>query len=130
MLDAIRSVLEATPRVEFGLVFGSQARGDARPDSDVDVAVGIEDRGRLSNAELGDLISRLEQVTGRSVDVVVLHEAGIPIAFRAFREGVEVYVRNRRALVDQKAQTIVQYLDFKPVHDRCVEGALEAARRG
>src|SRR6185295_1409259 len=108
MIDAVCSVLEASPRVAFGLVFGSHARGDARPDSDVDIAIGIADRGHLSHSELGDLISRLEEATGRNVDVVVLHETGITLAFRVFREGIEVFVRDRKALVDQKARTIVE----------------------
>ena len=130
MFDAVRSVLEATPQVAFGLVFGSQARGEARPDSDLDVAIGVAGRARLSPGEVGDLVARLEQATGREVDLIVLHETAIPVAFRVFREGMEVFVRDRSALVDQKARTIVQWLDWKPIHELCVAGALKAAARG
>jgi predicted nucleotidyltransferase len=130
MRDAVRSVLEASPHVAYGLVFGSHARDTARQDSDVDVAVGVLGDERLSPQEVGSLVARLEQATGRDVDLVILHEAGIPLAFRIFRDGVEVFVRDRAALVAQKARTIVQWLDFKPLHDRCVDGALKAAGRG
>ena len=130
MIDAVRDVLQASPRVAYGLVFGSHARGTAHAQSDVDVAIGVEGSSRLLHDELGDLVARLEQATGCRVDLVILHEAPIPLAFRVFREGIEAFVRDRRALVEQKARTIVQHLEFRPIHQRCVTGALKAAARG
>jgi hypothetical protein len=49
-------------------VFGSVARGDARPDSDIDVLVDL-DPGR-SLFDLGGLLSDLQDLLGRNVDVV------------------------------------------------------------
>jgi predicted nucleotidyltransferase len=39
LVDALREVLRDRQDVHLALLFGSQARGKARPDSDVDVAV-------------------------------------------------------------------------------------------
>ncbi|MHB8576223.1 MAG: nucleotidyltransferase family protein, partial [Dehalococcoidia bacterium] len=48
-------------------VFGSVARGDARPDSDIDLLVKLDsDRTVL---DLSDLILDLEEALGRKVDV-------------------------------------------------------------
>jgi len=49
-------------------VFGSVARGDARPDSDVDFLVELE-FGR-SGFDLGGLLRDLEDLLGRRVDIV------------------------------------------------------------
>ena len=49
-------------------VFGSVARGDARPDSDVDFLVDLEP-GR-SLLDLGGLLMVLQDLLGRNVDVV------------------------------------------------------------
>ena len=49
-------------------VFGSVARGDARPDSDVDLLVEMES-GR-SLLDLGGLLMDLQALLGREVDVV------------------------------------------------------------
>jgi len=49
-------------------VFGSVARGDARPDSDVDFLVDLEP-GR-SLLDLGGLLMDLQDLLGRNVDVV------------------------------------------------------------
>ncbi len=49
-------------------VFGSVARGEARPDSDVDLLVEME-AGR-SLLDLGGLLMDLQALLGREVDVV------------------------------------------------------------
>jgi len=49
-------------------VFGSRAHGDARPDSDVDILVDLE-QGRSALA-LGGLLMDLQDLLGKRVDVV------------------------------------------------------------
>jgi len=49
-------------------IFGSAARGDAGPDSDIDFLVEMEP-GR-SLFDLGDLMSDLRDLLGRNVDIV------------------------------------------------------------
>lgn len=59
-------------------VFGSVARGDAHPESDIDFLVALEP-GR-SLFDLGGLLSDLQQLLGRPVDVVT--EAGLRARIR------------------------------------------------
>jgi predicted nucleotidyltransferase len=54
-------------------VFGSVARGEARPDSDIDFLVSLE-AGR-SLMDLARLLRELQSLLGRNVDVVT--EAGL-----------------------------------------------------
>src|SRR5712692_1243724 len=61
-------------------VFGSVARGEARPDSDVDFLVDLEP-GR-SLFDLGGLLMDLQELLGRKVDVVT-------------KDGLHWYVRDR-----------------------------------
>jgi len=60
-------------------VFGSVARGEARPDSDIDLLVDMEP-GR-SLMDMGGLVVELRQLLGRSVDVVT--ERGLKTRIRA-----------------------------------------------
>lgn len=66
-------------------VFGSVARGEAGPHSDVDLVVELEP-GRTA-LDFSELILDLEEVLGREVDVVELTEES-PLADRIEREAV------------------------------------------
>lgn len=125
---ALQSILRQDERIRHALVFGSHARGNPRPNSDLDLAIGT--RGPLAVMELGDLIGRLEAASGRSIDLVLLEEARPALAYRVFRDGMTIFSRDDSALAQRRARAILEYLDFKPIEDICTRGVLAAARRG
>ena len=128
MLDRLRRALEAEADVAYALIFGSAARGPLRPDSDVDVAVELSADAPRDVAALGALVARLESAAGRPVDLVLLDAAPPPVAYRAFRDGRLLVERDHAALSARKARALLDYLDFKPVEERCAAGVLRAAR--
>src|SRR5262245_36901025 len=130
MLEVIRGVLETENDVLYALVFGSTARGDQRADSDVDLAVALRPGPAWDAQALGALASRLESAAGRPVDLVLLDEAPAPLAYRVFRDGRVVVERDHQALAARKARAILDYLDFKPIEERCTAGVLRAAATG
>jgi hypothetical protein len=67
-------------------IFGSVARGEARPDSDVDVLVELEP-GR-SLFDLGGLLIELQDLLGRRVDVVTEQGLRPRLRERVLREAV------------------------------------------
>lgn len=129
-MQALRAALEADDRIAYALVFGSAARGSASAESDIDVAIGLAAEVKLTALELGGLIARLEEACARRVDVVLLEDAPPGLAYRAFRDGQVVLVRDRKAFVARKARAIVEYLDFKPLEDLFARGVLARAVRG
>jgi uncharacterized protein len=62
-------------RIERVVLFGSRARGEARPDSDYDIAVFINNRG-----ELWDELGKLSQITTN-----ILKDMGAVISAKPFR---------------------------------------------
>jgi uncharacterized protein len=127
MFDELRSVLEDEPNLAFALVFGSARRGTLRPTSDVDVAVEFRPGAPQERGTLGCLAARLESAARRRVDLVLLDSAPAALTYRIFRDGRVLLERDHAALARRKAQAILEYLDFKPVEERCAEGVLRAA---
>jgi predicted nucleotidyltransferase len=131
VIDALQRELEADARIAYALVFGSTARGDSHAGSDVDIALGLETGRRLASREVGEIISRLEVATGgRPVDLVLLDEAPPPLAYRIFREGRVIVLRDPAALSDRKARAVLEYLDWKPIEAILTGGVLAAASHG
>jgi len=93
--DPIRRVAELYPEVRAVYIFGSQSRGVARPDSDVDLGVLYRSRQALS-ATL-QLERELEQAVGRKIDLIdatdhfelyVLRRAGELLPFERQRQAL------------------------------------------
>lgn len=69
-------------------VFGSVARGDARPDSDIDLLV---EAGLVTTPSFpGGLVADLEEALGRRVDVVTPQGLSIEFRERILEEAVPV----------------------------------------
>jgi predicted nucleotidyltransferase len=126
VIDAVRRVLEGDPRIAYALLFGSAARGTSHAHSDVDIAVGLARPGALDAPAIGDLTSRLETVSGRPVHVALLDDAPPGLAYRVFRDGRPLLVRDAAAFRARLARAVLEYLDFKPVEDLFTRGVLRA----
>lgn len=86
MVDALREALGRGPALRFAILFGSQARGTARPDSDVDIAFVPEHP--LTLAQEHALAAELERAVGRPVDLVPVDAAPMALRWRVARDGI------------------------------------------
>lgn len=119
--DRLIEALEAGPRLRLALVFGSVARGTARGDSDLDVAVVPVDPG-LSLADELALAVQLERASGRTVDLVRLDQATNALAWRVARDGVTLVSEPPFEAARFRARTAIE-------HDSDAELNAEAERR-
>jgi uncharacterized protein len=115
--EVLTRALGARPEVLDAYLFGSQARGDARPTSDVDVAVYV-DRGLAGDPPYGyaaELTSVLMAALGCDrVDVVVLNDAPPLLYHRVLRDGVRLVSREPRATAAREGRACSRYCDWVP----------------
>ena len=105
--------------VVVAYLFGSQARGDAGPLSDV--AVLLEEG--LPPGEALSLRLRLMEAVGRTlrverVDVVVLNGAPYLLQHRVIRDGRVLFSRDELARVRYEFRVLRYYLDFRYFEDK------------
>lgn len=70
-VDTITSIITPYLKkypISYAGIFGSYARGDFRPDSDIDILIRYSKP--ISLFEYGGLINSLESATGKKVDIV------------------------------------------------------------
>jgi predicted nucleotidyltransferase len=128
--EAVAKALGADERVAYALVFGSSVQGKTHAGSDLDLAVAFRKGFDPTALEIGDLVSRLEGLARRPVDIVLIDEAPPGLAYRIFRDGRVLVEHDRAALVSRKTRAILEYLDFRPVEELCSAGILKAAQDG
>jgi len=130
---ATADLFAAVDDVCLAVLYGSQARGQAGPLSDVDIAVLLEracDPARYFDIRL-DLIGRLMQALNTNeVDVIILNQAPLALQYRVVRDGVVLYSRHHDHMIEFVSQSVSRYLDFKPVIERHERAILARARQG
>jgi predicted nucleotidyltransferase len=119
--------------VVLAYLYGSQARGNAGPLSDVDFAVLLAGRPAESvcfdvRLEItGDLMALLKT---NDVDVAVMNCVPVSLRYRVLRDGELLFCRDRDSMIAFRLHTVNEYLDFKPILDRHESAILERARKG
>jgi uncharacterized protein len=105
-------ILRSIPDADFVCLFGSFARGEARPFSDIDIAVSTQTEPDILT--IGDAAGSIEAVTGRPVDIILvrgLSERDPELAFKIASEGVLLYERRRHSYAWFKKRAFLSYLD-------------------
>lgn len=96
-------------------LYGSHARGEARPNSDIDVAVLLENGEKSSPLKLLKLGRELEKQTGlKNIDVRLLNDAPLAARGRILTEGRLLYSGEDNARVDFEVRTRSLYFEFAP----------------
>ncbi len=132
IISRARGVLDRAPDVVLCVVFGSRARGEARVDSDVDLAVSFASSDVTLRREL-QLQGELELALGLVVDLVSLDRAEPPLAWRVARDGICVLDRSGHAWNRFRIATAIEHAEMKTTMDRALAAQhrrlVEGARR-
>lgn len=119
------------PAIAAAYVFGSVARGEAGPESDLDIGVVYRHRAGTEHARLAPVLAaQLGQASGfEAVDVVDLDAQGPIFCHRVLCEGRRLYEADAARRIDFESETIVRALDFQPTYDLATRDKPAALRR-
>jgi uncharacterized protein len=123
----LRAALQAAPGVAAAWVFGSVARGEARADSDLDVAVLLRDREATPlthRRELSELAALLEDAAARRIDLVVLSPHDPIIFHRVLSEGVLVVDAEPARRIEATTAALARYFDWAPRYEAASAASL------
>ncbi|VGO13720.1 hypothetical protein PDESU_02277 [Pontiella desulfatans] len=90
-----RQILEKHPMILAAYLHGSTAKGTARQDSDIDIALLPEPGHRLPLRQRLEYAAELEAQLGAAVDVGELSSGNVVYAKEVVAHGREIFTRNR-----------------------------------
>ncbi len=115
-------VLSKRSRIKLAILFGSQATGQARADSDIDLALLCD--APLTSAEKLELMESIGAEFGLPVDIIDLHTAGEPLLGEVL-QGKRLLGKN-----EDYAQLLTKHLldaaDFLPLQQRILKERRDA----
>jgi predicted nucleotidyltransferase len=113
-IERLRFALKAAPEdLVCTYIFGSQARGTARADSDLDLGLVLaEDPPSTLFRVHAYLAERLAESTGKRVDLTVLNRASPDLVHRVLRDGILVLERSRSRRIAFEVAARNAYFDL------------------
>ena len=114
-------------------IFGSYAKGDISPLSDVDIAILLSrdiDKREFFNKKLkfnNEIVKILHQ---NKVDILILNEAFPSLKFHVITEGVVIFDKDPVFRYDFEARTLVEYIDTKPLRKEYNKSLFEKVKMG
>jgi uncharacterized protein len=123
--QALAEFFERQPDVVAAYLFGSQARGEAGPLSDVDLAVWLNDHlepDRRLSRQLALSAQAASLLGTDEVELVVLNGAPPLLAQRVIRDGELLAERSTMTRVRLETEAIIRYLDTIPLREELGRG--------
>jgi len=111
-INKIRSFILTKEYIEFAFSFGSSISGKFNSLSDVDI--GIYFNKKIDLLEIGGIVSDLEKITGKKIDLVELNNLYLKNPFFAYEiitNSNLLFCKNENSLVEFKTKTYLNYLD-------------------
>jgi len=113
-LQKIKPIIDELKREEVQAIylFGSHAKGNARPTSDIDICV-IANKN-VTKSVKGEIMAN----SSRNIDISIFWDLPPVIRFRVFRDGKPLYAKDELSLQRIKVDTLKSYLDIQPMIKR------------
>ena len=96
----------------YVILFGSYARGDVKPYSDIDLAIKFNKKVDYLK-ESFEISYKLEEKLGLKIDVIPLNIADIILQYEVFSNGKLIYYRDYYEFLDDFINAIDKWMDFE-----------------
>lgn len=97
---------------EFIITFGSITKAqEFKATSDIDVAIYLKDFSKLTKKI--DFKNRLDKITSRNCDLIILNQADIIITMQILMNGKTIELFDEKKFIKYKASKISEYIEFK-----------------
>ena len=115
LVSALRAIWQSRREVLFVYLFGSSVQGRANLESDVDVAIYLQD-GIGSADFVFSVMPQMVRLTGcDKIDLIVLNTAPLSLRYVVQKEGLLIFERSEDQRIDFEVRTRIFFWDYVPL---------------
>lgn len=119
IIKKAREILLQNKAIVFAYVFGSYVQNKIRKDSDIDLAIYLEDE--LGTYEYLELKMLLSEAFNREVDLVILNKATPLLKYEIYKNNILLFSNDKAVENKYKIKTLFEYNDMKKYLDLAYE---------
>ena len=117
--EEVIKLLKKKFNCEVVILFGSYARGDQRPDSDVDIA--IKTKKKISKKEIFEMTQELEQLLKKDIDLIDLNAISDSFRYEILMNGQTLYCEDSYQFDLYKLDMFREYLELNESRKDIIE---------
>ncbi|MEG0307544.1 MAG: nucleotidyltransferase domain-containing protein [Clostridium sp.] len=117
-------------KVKFAYLFGSQARGEANDDSDIDIGIYFYNKYDSLNEAIvrGTIMEMGKEFFHKDVDIVSLRNSTLLMKYQVIKDGIVVFDKDERA--EFESLSLRMYFDFKYYTDIYDNAMIDSIKNG
>ena len=129
-LSKLRSYFAGFPSVSAVYLFGSQARKEAKTQSDIDIAVLFAEKTTEKYNARIQFTEDLRKLLGKNIDICDIQQGDIPFAYRILSESVILYVGDDQRRISFEVQLLRNYFDMHAFFEEYYQTIAKLAKEG
>ena len=122
-----KDVLIEYDNIIFAYIFGSLVTGTYRNDSDIDLAIFINEN--ISFDEYMEIKMKLTEVCKKEIDLIILNSATTLLKFEIYKNHILLFTRDKNKESGFKVRTLFEYNDMKRYLDLSYESTIERLKK-
>jgi uncharacterized protein len=128
-IERIGAYFARIPQIKFAYIFGSCARGDHGPASDIDIAVFIDRRLSPFAFRLRLIETMMRELRTERFDLIILNDAPPVLKYEVVRQGL-VIKEDKKRRVEFESKSLGEYLDTAHLRETQQAYLKEQLRQG
>ena len=111
IIKKCKSILMEYEDIIFAYIFGSYVQGKMRADSDIDIAIYLENKMDIETYL--EIKMHLSDACKREVDLIVLNDAISLLKYQIYKNNILLFTRDKTIETRYKVKTLFEYSDMK-----------------
>ncbi len=114
-IEKCKDILIEYENIIFAYIFGSYVQGKIREDSDIDIAIYLEEN--MDAETYLEIKMDLTKVCKREIDLIILNNATPLLKYEIYKNNILLFSRDKAIETSYKVRTLFEYNDIKKYLD-------------